>query len=141
MQSTLAIRWSYAGHMLVIGWHTLVIRYSYAPHKFNTVSICTILYFHGLFVRMKIILGIFHTHLVRFSHTQQCDRAINHWKFIPAKCSHFIVLKEHMLMHHTAFYSPQEEEEPIWLLLLNNNNSYYLRSYELNVHTLFILNF
>ena len=68
-QSTLAIRWSHAGHTLVIRWHlltfaghTLAIRWRYATHtlliRFNTVSIRTILHFQGLFVRMKIILWI-----------------------------------------------------------------------------------
>ena len=64
-QSTLVIRWSYAGHTLVIRWsyagHTLTIRYSYA----------TIMHFEGLFVRMKIILLIFirnsYVYLIRYS--------------------------------------------------------------------------
>ena len=46
------LRWLYAGN-------TLVIRYSYDTHRFNTVSIQTILYFQRLYVRIKINFGIF----------------------------------------------------------------------------------
>ena len=60
------VRWPYAGHTLAkrrVRWpytgHMLVICYSYATHKFNTVSLRTILYLQGHFMRMKIILCIF----------------------------------------------------------------------------------
>ena len=89
------VRWPYAGHMLDICWtyadirwsyadicwsyagHTLAIRYSYATHRFNTVSIRTILPFSRAFCAYENYFMNCHTQLIRFSHTQWCDRAIS----------------------------------------------------------------
>ena len=98
-QSTLAIRWSHAGHTLTyaghtltfadICWsyagHTLAIRYSYATHRFNTVSIRTILPFPRAFCAYENYFMNCHTQLIRFSHTQWCDRAITDWGFYSVK--------------------------------------------------------
>ena len=90
------IRFKHAG----IRWHTLVyadIRWhlltfvvipgpkpcSYATHRFNTVSILFVYVQYWAFCAYEKYFKNFHTQLLHFSHTQQCDRAINSVLFNP----------------------------------------------------------
>ena len=54
-------------------------RYSHTTHRFNTVSIRYIYtqfcIYEGFCAYEKYVMN-FHTQLLHFSHTQQCDRAI-----------------------------------------------------------------